>query len=125
MRNLFKLFALVAGIAVTAISCNTKEIDAPEVEYPIEVQEPINLVIRAGSPETKTAIAFDGDKTYTPSWSAGDAIGVYFTSVSGEAAEFVNADAGSIAFFAPSSAISVSGDQTLYAFYPLGAFNGI
>lgn len=119
MRSAFKLFALIAGIAVGAVSCN-KEIKAPQ-----EV-EPLKLVIRAGAPESKTAITYDGDKTYTPSWSANDAIGVYFTTVEEESTEFVNADAGDIALFAPSSEItSVSGNQTLYSFYPRSAFNAV
>lgn len=116
MRKAFKLFALVAGIATLAVSCE-KEADS-------NIQEPLNLVIRSGAPETKTAIAYDGDKTYTPSWSAGDAIGVFFTNVSGTPTEFVNADAGNVALFEPSAEItSVSGDQTLYAFYPASAYN--
>lgn len=112
------MFALASALVATAVSCN-KEIATTDTP------EPIKLVIRAGSPETKTAITNNGDGTYSPSWSAGDAIGVYFTEVSGSAAEFVNADAGDIAFFEPSAAIGVSGDQTLYAFYPLGAFNAV
>ena len=119
MRNAFKLLALVAGIAATAVSCN-KEAEVPQVE------EPLKLVIRAGAPQTKTSITFDGNKTYTPSWSANDAIGVYFTTVEGESTEFINADAGDVALFAPTSEItSVSGAQTLYSFYPRSAFNAV
>ena len=118
MKKAFKLIALVTGIVTIAISCN-KDIEAPQIE------EPINIVLRAGAPNTRTAITDNGDKTYTPSWSAEDAIGVFFTDVIGTPAEFVNADAGSIAFFEPSEAIGVTGDQTLYSFYPLSAFNAI
>lgn len=118
MRRIFKLFALAAGIAVTVVSCN-KDIEVSQID------EPIKLVLRAGSPETRTAITNNGDGTYTPSWNAGDALGVYFTTVAGDAAEFDNEDDGSPAFFEPKEAIGVSGDQTLYAFYPLGAFNAV
>ena len=118
MKRAFKYLALAAGIAVTAISCN-KDIEVSRID------EPIKLVLRAGSPETKTAITNNGDGTYSPSWSAGDALGVYFTTVEGSSAEFVNADAGSTAFFAPSAPIGVSGEQTLYAFYPRGAYNAV
>lgn len=117
MKNALKFLALAAGMTAVAISCN-KVVENPEV------QDSIRFVIRAGAPETRTAITNNGDGTYTPSWSANDAIGVYFTKVSGEPTEFVNDDAGQTALFAPSNEITgVSGDQTLYAFYPLGAFN--
>ena len=119
MRKAFKLLALVAGIVATAVSCNT------EIEKP-ETIGPLHLVIRASAPETKTAITNNGDGTYSPSWSANDAIGVYFTNVTGNATEFVNEDAGDTALFEPNAEItSVSGNQTLYAFYPLSAFNAV
>lgn len=117
MRNAFKLLALAAAVAATTVSCN-KEIEAPNVE------EPLNLIIRAGAPETRTAISNNGDGTYTPSWGAGDAIGVFFTEVTGSPVEFDNSEAGLVATFAPKTEISgITGDQTLYAFYPFGAFN--
>lgn len=115
MRNAFKVFALAAGIAVTAISCNKEE----------TVQGPITFTIRAGVPETKTAITNNGDGTYSPSWSANDAIGVFFTNVVDTPVEFDNDDAGTTAFFEPKEEIAVSGNQTLYSFYPLGAFQEV
>ena len=117
MKNTFKFIAFAIGIAAAAVSCQL------EITPTIK-EEPVNLIIRAGSPSTKTAITNNGDGTYSPSWSASDAIGVYFTNVEGAATQFVNADAGETALFEPLEEITgVSGNQTLYAFYPLGAFN--
>ena len=118
MRNAFKFFALAAGVVATAVSCNK------EVENPAG-QDSVRFVIRAGAPATRSAITNNGDGTYSPSWSANDAIGVFFTEIANTPTEFVNADAGTTAFFEPTGEITASGNQTLYAFYPLGAFHEV
>ena len=115
MRKAKYIFAL-ACIALAAAACQKE----PE---PQPIDEPLKIIIRAGAPETRTAITGDGQGHYTPSWSANDSIGVYFTNISDAPTAFVNATAGTVGHFSPATTISgLSGTQTLYAFYPRGAF---
>ncbi len=115
MRKAKYIFAL-ACIALAAAACQKE----PE---PQPIDEPLKIIIRAGAPETRTAITGDGQGHYTPSWSANDSIGVYFTNISDAPTAFVNATAGTVGHFSAATTISgLSGTQTLYAFYPRGAF---
>lgn len=117
MGSPIKFVMMAAAVLTVAVSCNRGKEESQEGEA-------LHFVIRAGSPTTRTFITNNGDGTYTPSWNAGDALGVYFTNVSGTPTQFVNAEVAEIAEFTPSGAIAgISGTQTLYAFYPLGAFN--
>lgn len=118
-----KLFVLVAAAAMTLASCQKNEINGP-------VNKEVHFTIRADFAETKTAITDNGDKTYTPTWTNGDKIGVLFaleesaepkdfenTAVAGEEATFE----GKHAFAVVEGASEVDGN--LYAFYPSSAFN--
>lgn len=120
MRKTFRFLAFAAAAAATLVSCN-KEIET------LEVQGPLKLVIRANAPTTKTAITDNGDGSYTPSWvGTTDKIGVFFTSVTGTPISFTNTETGSAAWFEPDEELSgISGNQTLYSFYPFAAFNEV
>ena len=116
MKRFFRLLAIVTGIVAIVASCEKDPKATGE-------QESISFAIRAGAPETRTAITDNGDGSYSPSWSAGDEIGVCFTAVD-TTYFFTNADAGVTGLFEPNQPITgISGDQTLYAFYPSSAFN--
>lgn len=115
MKNLFH-FVWATIVPVILVSCQQgKEMAGTD--------DAVHFAISAESPETRTFITNNGNGTYTPSWSAGDKLGVYFTTVSGSATTFVNGNAGHVGLFEPVQKIKgVSGAQTLYAFYPLDAF---
>lgn len=119
MRRAKYILAL-ACFAFAAIACQK------ELQPQMSDEEPLKIIIRAGAPQTRTAIIGDGQGHYTPSWSANDSIGVYFTNISGSPTAFVNATAGSEGHFSPASKITgLGGSQTLYAFYPKGAFAAV
>lgn len=76
MKTIIKSFALFAVAATAALSCQKNEIENPE-------QDTIHFTINADIAQTKTSIVNNGDGTYTPQWSKGDEIGVYFSSSDG------------------------------------------
>ena len=125
MKKLMKLFVLVAAAAMALASCQKNEITGPETQE-------VHFTIKADIAETKTYITENVDKTYTPSWSKGDKIGVLFaleenakaedfenTAVAGEEATFE----GKHAFTVVEGASEVDG--YLYAFYPSSAFDKV
>ena len=123
MKKLMKLFVLVAAAAMALASCQKNEITGPETQE-------VHFTIKADIAETKTFITDKGDKTYTPSWSKGDKIGVLFAlEENAKAVDFENtAEAGEEATFEGKHAFTVvegasEVDGYLYAFYPSSAFN--
>lgn len=123
MKTFTKLFVLVAAAAMALASCQKNEITGPETQE-------VHFTIKADIADTKTFITDKGDKTYTPSWSKGDKIGVLFAlEESAKAEDFENtAEAGEEATFEGKHAFTVvegasEVDGYLYAFYPSSAFN--
>ena len=123
MKKLMKLFVLVAAAAMALASCQKNEITGPETQE-------VHFTIKADIADTKTYITDNGDKTYTPSWSKGDKIGVLFAlEENAKAVDFENtAEAGEEATFEGKHAFTVvegasEVDGYLYAFYPSSAFN--
>lgn len=121
MKKLMNIFVLVAAAAMTLASCQKNEIDGP-------AKQEVHFTIKAGIAETKTIITDNGDKTYTPSWTKGDKIGVAFgtpgkntefenTSESAEIATFE----GTYTFESNETSPDVSG--TMFAFYPSSAYD--
>lgn len=125
MKKLMKLFVLVAAAAMALASCQKNEITGPETQE-------VHFTIKADIAETKTFITDKGDKTYTPSWSKEDKIGVLFAlEENAKAVDFENtAEAGEEATFEGKHAFTVvegasEVDGYLYAFYPSSAFNKV
>lgn len=123
MKTFTKFFVLVAAAAMALASCQKNEITGPETQE-------VHFTIKADIAETKTFITDKGDKTYTPSWSKGDKIGVLFAlEENAKAVDFENtAEAGEEATFEGKHAFTVvegasEVDGYLYAFYPSSAFN--
>ncbi len=125
MKKRMNIFVLVATAAMALASCQKNEITGPETQE-------VHFTIKADIAETKTYITENVDKTYTPSWSKGDKIGVLFaleenakaedfenTAVAGEEATFE----GKHAFTVVEGAPEVGG--YLYAFYPSSAFDKV
>ncbi len=110
--------AIVAGFA----SCQ-KESPAPD-EGPRE----LHFIVKATqNPNTKTTLTFDGDKTYTPGWSADDVLGAFLGSTtidnnkkSVDMTLSNTAGAGTTATFEGSTV--AEGDGKFVAFYPASAF---
>lgn len=118
-----KLFVCVAAAAMTLASCQKNEIAGP-------VNKEVHFTIKADAPQTKTSIADKGDKTYTPSWTKGDKIGVFFAKPTGNGIdkEFENvSDEPLTALFTGTHSFTANEDGLvdgyLYAFYPSEAFN--
>lgn len=123
MKTFTKFFVLVAAAAMALASCQKNEITGPETQE-------VHFTIKANIEDTKTFITDNGDKTYTPSWSQGDKIGVLFAlEANAKAVDFENtAKAGEVATFEGKHAFTVvegasEVDGYLYAFYPSSAFN--
>ena len=119
MKKIMNIFVLVAAAAMTLVSCQKNEMDAPAAK------KELHFTIKANAPQTKTVISDNGDKTYTPSWEKGDEIGIFFSEPTEEteslAYSFKNiSEDGPIAEFdgkAPASAEGV-----FYSFYPSSSF---
>lgn len=125
MKKLMKLFVLVAAAAMALASCQKNEITGPETQE-------VHFTIKADIAETKTYITDKGDKTYLPSWSKEDKIGVLFAlEENAKAEDFENtAEAGEEATFEGKHAFTVvegasEVDGYLYAFYPSSAFKKV
>ena len=125
MKKLMKLFVLVAAAAMALASCQKNEITGPETQE-------VHFTIKADIAETKTYITDNGDKTYTPSWSKEDKIGVLFAlEENAKAEDFENtAEAGEKATFEGKHAFTVvegasEVDGYLYAFYPSSSFDKV
>lgn len=123
MKTFTKFFVLVAAAAMALASCQKNEITGPETQE-------VHFTIKADIAETKTYITENVDKTYTPSWSKGDKIGVLFAlEENAKLVDFENtAEAGEEATFEGKHAFTVvegasEVDGYLYAFYPSSAFN--
>lgn len=118
MKKIMKLFLIVAAAAMTFVSCQKNEFDTP-------IKKEVQFTINAGIAQTKTVITDNGDKTYTPSWTNGDKIGLFFTEPTSEVSKvdavFENqAESGEVAQFSGTASVAESG--TFYAFYPSSAF---
>lgn len=114
MKTIIRSFALFAVAATAALSCQKNEIENPE-------QDTIHFTINADIAQTKTSIVNNGDGTYTPQWSKGDEIGVYFSSSDGSLVSFTNGlDTGETARFEGNADVPEAG--TLYAFYPYSSY---
>ena len=119
MKKIMNIFVLVAAAAMTLVSCQKNEMDAPAAK------KELHFTIKANAPQTKTVISDNGDKTYTPSWEKGDEIGIFFSEPTEEteslAYSFKNiSEDGPIAEFdgkAPATAEGV-----FYSFYPSSSF---
>ena len=123
MKTFTKFFVLVAAAAMALASCQKNEITGPETQE-------VHFTIKADIAETKTFITDKGDKTYTPSWSKEDKIGVLFAlEENAKAVDFENtAESGEEATFEGKHAFTVvegasEVDGYLYAFYPSSAFD--
>ena len=123
MKKIMKIFVLVAAAAMALASCQKNEINGP-------VNKEVHFTIKADAPQTKTSIADKGDKTYTPSWTKGDEIGVFFAKPTGNGidTEFENeSNEPSKAVFKGTHSFTANEDGLvdgyLYAFYPSKAFN--
>lgn len=118
MKKIMNLFVLVAAAAMALVSCQKNEFNTP-------TQKELHFTVKADAPQTKTAITDNGDKTYTPSWTKGDKIGVFFADPKANealSATFENtAETGSTAKFEGKAAATDEG--TLYSFYPSSAFS--
>ena len=117
MKKIMNVFVLVAAAAMALVSCQKNEFETP-------AQKELHFTVKADVPQTKTSIIDNGDKTYTPSWTKGDKIGVFFADPANEenlTTTFENtADTGTAATFEGKA--SATDEGTLYSFYPSSAF---
>lgn len=118
MKKIMNVFVLVAAAAMALVSCQKNEFETP-------AQKELHFTVKAGVPQTKTSITDNGDKTYTPSWTKGDQIGVFFADPAKDenlTTTFENtADAGIVATFEGKA--SATDEGILYSFYPKSAFS--
>ena len=117
-RIIYSLLAL-AGLFAMA-GC------VEDVEPEIITNQEVNFTINTSAPETKTYIEYDSETgIYTPYWHSSDQLGVFFNSwAKGDNvnAIFTNTlPEGPKGTFSGKGTVS-STEQTLYAFYPAGAF---
>ena len=108
MKKIMNIFVLVAAAAMTLVSCQKNDFETP-------AQKELHFTVKAGVPQTKTSITDNGDKTYTPSWTKGDQIGVFFADPQANealSATFENtAETGSTATFEGKAAATDEGKQ--------------
>lgn len=114
---IFTVIAL-AGLS----SCGEKNIDTP-VDF-----HATHFIINAGQPETKSFIVNNNDGTYTPKWSNGDRLAVFFSRISESTTspEYVfsnKSETGISARFEGEADISY-GESSFLSFAPADAFAG-
>ena len=121
MNSAFKsLFA--ATLAIVALAGCQKEVPAPDSS----TSNTIHFKIHAGSPDTKTGIAYDAGG-YTPYWNNGDQLGVLFTLPSSDgtltnAAVFSNTkQPGQEAVFEGDVTLGDGAGILFYSYYPASA----
>lgn len=121
MNSAFKsLFA--ATLAIVALAGCQKEVPAPDSS----TSNTIHFKIHAGSPDTKTGIAYDAGG-YTPYWNNGDQLGVLFTLPSSDgaltnAAVFSNTQQpGQEAVFEGDVTLGDGDGILFYSYYPASA----
>ena len=117
MKKIMNVFVLVAAAAMALVSCQKNDFETP-------AQKELHFTVKAGVPQTKTSITDNGDKTYTPLWTQGDKICVFFADPKENddlSETFENtAVTGSTATFEGKAAATDEG--TFYSFYPSVAF---
>lgn len=118
MKCFFISLFAVAGLLST-VGCGRDVIPEKITDHAVR------FTINTSAPETKTYIEYDGTDTYTPYWHSSDKIGVFFGTWDANASlqtTFSNTlPDGRKGSFSGQGTVS-STEQTIYAFYPAGAF---
>ena len=118
MKNLMKLFVLVAASAMALASCQKNEFET-------SVKDTVHFTVNAGI-QTKTSIV-EGNGVYTPKWDGNEELGLLFSAPgeatkAGDVVKLANTQSGDYASFEGN--VTVEGTEgTFYAFYPAAAFN--
>lgn len=116
MKKLFNSLMLLVAAAALMTACQKEDI--------ADTTTGVHFTINADMALSRTAITDNGDGSYTPTWQKNDKLAVFFgvPTENNTKVNFTNTAADGATGSFEATVNDISGEQTLYAFYPASAF---